>query len=83
MKLRLVIFCFPVCYPQINIKIYRTVILPTVLHGCKTWSLTPKEEHRLRVLRRIFGPKRTQTTGQWRKPHNKELYNLYPSPNII
>jgi len=65
---------------NINIKIYRTIILPAVLYGCKTWSLTPREKHR---LRRIFGPKRAQTTEQWRKPHNKELYDLYPSPNII
>jgi hypothetical protein len=52
---------------NINIKIYRTIILPAVLYGCKTWSLTLREEHRLRVLRRIFGPKRAQTTGQWKK----------------
>ena len=67
---------------DINIKIYRTIILPAELYGCKTWSLTPREEHRLRVLRRKFGPKRAQTTVKWRKPHNKELYDLYPSPNI-
>jgi hypothetical protein len=54
-----------------------------MLYGCKTWSLTSRGEHWLRVLRRIFGPKRAQTTGQWRKPHNKKLYDLYPSPNII
>jgi hypothetical protein len=82
-KLRLVIFCLPVCYPKINIKIHRTIILPAMLHGCKTWSLTLRDEHRLRVLRRIFGPKRAQTTGQWRKPHNNELYNLCSSPKII
>jgi hypothetical protein len=65
-------------------RIYKTIILPVVLYGCETWSLTLREEHRLRVfenrvLRRTFGPK----TGDWRKLHNEELHNLYPSPNII
>jgi hypothetical protein len=55
---------------------------------CKTWSLTLREEHRLRVfenrvLRRIFGPKRDEVTGDWRKLHNEELHNLYSSPSII
>jgi hypothetical protein len=68
--------------------IYKTIILPVVLHGCETWSLTLKEEHRLRVfenrvLRRIFGPKRDEVTGEWRKLHNKELHDLYLSPSII
>jgi hypothetical protein len=63
--------------------IYKTIILPVVL-----WSLALREEHRLkvfenRVLRRIFGPKRDEVTGDWRKLHNKELYNLYSSPNVI
>jgi hypothetical protein len=58
------------------------------LYGCETWSLTLREEHRLRVfenrvLRRIFGPKRDEVTGDWRKLHNKELYDLYSSPSII
>jgi hypothetical protein len=58
-----------------------------VLYGCETWSLTLREEHRLRVfenraLRRIFGPKRDEVTGGWRQLHN-ELHNLYSSPNII
>jgi hypothetical protein len=62
--------------------------LPVVLYGCETWSLTLREEHRLRVfenwvLRRIFGPKRDAVTGEWRKLHNVELHNLYSSPNII
>jgi len=67
---------------------YRTIILPFVLYGCETWSLTLREERRLRVfenrvLRRIFGPKRDEVTGQWRKLHNEELNNLYSSPNIV
>jgi hypothetical protein len=72
----------------IKIKIYRTIILPVVLYGCVTWSLTLREECWLRVfenkvLRRIFGPKRDEVTGEWRRLHNKELYALYSSPNII
>jgi hypothetical protein len=53
------------------------------LNGCETWSLTLREEHRLRVLRRIFGPKRDEVTGGWRKLHNEELHNLHSSPSII
>jgi hypothetical protein len=53
-----------------------------VLRGCETWSLTLREEHRLRVLR-IFGPKRDEDTGGWRKLHNEKLHNLYPLPSII
>jgi hypothetical protein len=71
-----------------KIKIYRTKILPVVLYGCKTWSVTLREEHRLRVfenrvLRRIFGPKRDEVMGEWRRLHNEELDDLYSSPNII
>ena len=67
---------------------YRTIILPVVLYGCETWSLTLRENHRLkvfenRVLRRIFGPKRDVVTGEWRGLHNKEFYALYSSLNII
>jgi hypothetical protein len=67
---------------------YRTIILPVVLYGCGTWSLTLREERRLRVLenrvlRRIFGSKRDELTGEWRKPHNEELHDLYSSPNIL
>jgi hypothetical protein len=72
---------------NLKIKIYKTVILPVVLYGCETWSLTLREEHRLkvfenRVLRKIFGPKREED-GSWRKLHNDELHYLYSSPNII
>jgi hypothetical protein len=57
-------------------------------YGCETWSLTLREEQRLRVfenrvLRRIFGRKRDKVTGDWRKLHNEELHNLYSLPNII
>jgi hypothetical protein len=59
-------------------RIYKTIILPVILYGCETWSLTLREEHRLRVfenkvLRRIFGPKRYEVTGGWRKVHNEEF----------
>jgi hypothetical protein len=58
------------------------------LYGCETWSVTLREEHRLRVfenrvLRRIFGPKRDEVTGEWRKLHSEELHDLYSSPDII
>ena len=73
---------------NLNIKIYRTIILPVALYGCETWSLTLREQSRLRVfenrvLRRIFGPKRDGVTGEWRKLHNEELNNLYSSHNIV
>jgi hypothetical protein len=68
--------------------LYRTVILPVVLNGCETCTLALREECRLsefknRVLRRIFGPKKDNITGEWRRLHNEELYDLYCSPNII
>jgi hypothetical protein len=74
-------------YKKLKIKIYKTVILTIVLYVCKTWSLTLKEEHRLRVfenrvLRKIFGSKRQEDVS-WRKLHNDELHNLYSSPNIV
>jgi hypothetical protein len=80
------IFCLPVPYKKLKIKVYKTVILPVVLYGCETWSLILREEHRLRVfenrvLRRIFGPKREDVS--WRKLHNDELHGLYSSPNIV
>jgi hypothetical protein len=75
-------------FRSVKIKIYRTIILPVVLYGCESWSLTLREECRLRVfenkvLRRIFGPKRDEVTGEWGRLHNKELYALHSSPNII
>jgi hypothetical protein len=65
----------------------KILILPVVLYGCETRSLTLREEHRLRVfenrvLRRMFGPKREED-GSWRKLHNDELHSLYMSPNIV
>jgi hypothetical protein len=73
---------------NLKLRIYNTIIFPVILYGCETWSLTLKEEHRLRVfetrvLRRIFGPKRDEVTGEWRKLHNEELRDLYSSPSII
>jgi hypothetical protein len=67
---------------KLKIKIDRAIILPVVLDGCETWSLTLREERRLRVfenrvLRRVFGP------GEWRKLHNEELSDLYSLPNIV
>jgi hypothetical protein len=71
-----------------KIKAYITTVLPVVLYGCETWSLTFWEECRLgvfknRVLRRIIGPKRDEVTGEWRKLHNEKLYDLYSLPNVI
>jgi hypothetical protein len=73
---------------NVKIKIYKTVLLPVVLYGCKTWSLTLREDHRLkvsgnRVLRGIFGPKRDEVIGGSRKLHNEEFHNLYGSPSVI
>ena len=72
----------------LKIKIYRTIILRMVLYGCETWSLTLREECRLwvfenRVSRRVFGPKREEVTGEWRKLHKEELKDLYSLPNIV
>jgi hypothetical protein len=72
---------------KLKIKIYKIVILPTVLYGCKTWSLNLREEHRLRVfenrmLRKICGPKREEDRS-WRKLHNDELHSLCSSPNVV
>jgi hypothetical protein len=67
----------------VKIKIYKNIIFPVILYGCETLSLTLREEYRLRVfenrvLRRIFGPKRDEVTGGWRK-----LHGSYSSPSIV
>jgi hypothetical protein len=65
-----------------------TIILPVLFYGCKTWSLTKREERRLRVfenrvLRRTFVFEKDEVTGEWRRLHNEKLHGLYCSPNII
>ena len=76
--------------PKINLRnsAYRTIILPVVLYGCETWSLIFREERKLTVfenmmLRIIFGPRRDEVTGEWRRLHKEELNDLYSSPNIV
>jgi hypothetical protein len=74
-------------YRHIKIKIYVSIILSAVLYGFETWSLTLREEHRPRVfgnrvLRRVFGPRWDGVTSEWKRLHNKELYDMY-SPNVI
>jgi len=73
---------------NLKIKVYRTTILSVVFYGCETWSLTLRDERRLRVfenrvLRGIFGPKRYEVTGEWRELDNKERNDLYCSANVI
>jgi hypothetical protein len=80
-------FCFSSAF-QRRIRAYKNIIFIVVLYGCETWSLILREEHRLRVfekrmLRRIFGPKKDGVMGGWIKVHNKELRDLYFSPNKI
>jgi hypothetical protein len=71
-----------------TLSFYRPIVILPVVYGCETWSLTLREERRLRVFenkvpRIIFGPKRDEVTGEWRRLHNEELNDLYFSPNII
>jgi hypothetical protein len=73
---------------NINIKIYKAIILPVVLYGCETWSVTLREEHRLsafniRLLRKIYESKWDEVTGEYRRLHKEKLYALYSFPNII
>jgi hypothetical protein len=75
-------------FKNVKIRTYKTIILPVARYGCETWYLTLRKEHRLRVfenrvLWRIFGQKRDEVTGEWRKLHIKELHDLYSSPSII
>jgi hypothetical protein len=71
---------------NINIRIYKTIILPLVLYGCETWSLTLREEHKQKVFENrvliIFSPKRDEMVRGWRKLHD-DLYSVYSSPNVI
>ena len=81
-------FIVPLLSKELKVNTYKTIVLPIALYDCDTWSFTLREEHRLRVyankvLRKIFGAKRDEITGERRKLHNSELYALYSSPNII
>jgi hypothetical protein len=72
---------------NLKIRIYKTLILPIILYGCETWSLTLTEDYRVRVfenrvLRRIFGPKRNEVMGVWRELHKEVVHDLYSSPSI-
>jgi uncharacterized membrane protein len=73
---------------NIKIKIYRAIMLPVILYGCKTWSFTLTEGHRLRVLekrvlKKILGPRSNEVTREWRRLHTEELHGPYSSPSIV
>jgi len=81
-------FVFQVAIQKFKDQLNRTIILPVVLNGCETWSLTLRDKRKLRVfenmvLRRIFGPRRDEVTEEWRRLHNEEINDLYSSPNIV
>jgi hypothetical protein len=81
-------FVFQFLSKNVKIKTYRTINLPVVLYGFETLSLTLREECKLKlfenkVLRRIFGSKKEEVTGEWRKLHIEALNDLYSSPNIF
>jgi hypothetical protein len=73
---------------NVKIRIYESIILPVALYECETWSRKLRDVHRLtvfenRVLRKIYGSKGDEVTGDWRKLQNEELHNFYSSPNTI
>jgi hypothetical protein len=75
-------------YRSVKVKIYKAINLPVVLYGCETWCFITREENKMRVSEyrvpwSIYGPKRDEVRGEWRKLHNKEFHHLYSSPNII
>ena len=81
-------FVFQVAIQKFKDQDIQNYKFPAVLYGCETWSLTLREEWKLRVfenmvLRTIFGSRRDEVTGQWRRLHNEELNDLYSSPNIV
>jgi hypothetical protein len=78
----------PLLSENVKIRTYKTIYFPVALYGCETWSLSLRKKHRLRVfenrmLQRIFGPKRDEMTGGWRKLHIEELHNTCSSLSII
>jgi hypothetical protein len=81
-------FVFQFIIQKCKINVHKTMILPVVLYGCETWSLTLREEYTItvfenRVLRRKFGPKRDEVAGERRRLHNEELHVVYSSPNVF